>query len=81
METHVKAVELKELWRRCKEDGDERARERLVVAYSPLVIESIGQPIDSAIDSDGRYVELLVPMTLCTLTAIDRDDWARLSHA
>jgi RNA polymerase sigma factor for flagellar operon FliA len=37
METNVKAVELKELWRRCKEDGDERARERLVVAYSPLV--------------------------------------------
>ncbi len=37
METKVKAVELKELWRRCKEDGDERARERLVVAYSPLV--------------------------------------------
>jgi RNA polymerase sigma factor for flagellar operon FliA len=37
METNVKAVELKELWRRCKEEGDERARERLVVAYSPLV--------------------------------------------
>jgi RNA polymerase sigma factor for flagellar operon FliA len=37
METNVKAVELKELWRRCKDDGDERARERLVVAYSPLV--------------------------------------------
>lgn len=37
METNVKAVELKELWRSCKEDEDERARERLVVAYSPLV--------------------------------------------
>lgn len=37
METNVKAVELKELWRRCKEEEDERARERLVVAYSPLV--------------------------------------------
>ncbi len=37
METNVKAVELKELWRRCKDEGDERARERLVVAYSPLV--------------------------------------------
>ncbi|HKJ35720.1 MAG TPA: RNA polymerase sigma factor WhiG [Solirubrobacterales bacterium] len=37
METNVKAVELKELWRRCKEEDDERARERLVVAYSPLV--------------------------------------------
>jgi RNA polymerase sigma factor FliA len=37
METNVKAVELKELWRLCKEEDDERARERLVVAYSPLV--------------------------------------------
>ena len=37
METNVKAVELKDLWRRYKQDNDERARERLVVAYSPLV--------------------------------------------
>src|SRR5438093_8438639 len=37
METNVKAVELRELWRRYKDEGDERARERLVVAYSPLV--------------------------------------------
>lgn len=37
MDTNVKAVELKELWKRYKEDGDERVRERLVVAYSPLV--------------------------------------------
>ncbi len=37
METQVKAVELRELWRRYKVDGDEQARERLVVAYSPMV--------------------------------------------
>jgi RNA polymerase sigma factor for flagellar operon FliA len=37
METSVKEVELRELWRRCKIDDDQRARERLVVAYSPLV--------------------------------------------
>ncbi len=37
MEANVKAVELRDLWRRYKTDGDERARERLVVAYSPLV--------------------------------------------
>ena len=37
METNVKAIELRDLWRRYKRDGDERARERLVVAYSPLV--------------------------------------------
>jgi RNA polymerase sigma factor FliA len=37
LETNVKAIELKDLWRRYKGSGDERARERLVVAYSPLV--------------------------------------------
>jgi RNA polymerase sigma factor FliA len=37
VETNVKAIELRDLWRRYKGDGDERARERLVVAYSPLV--------------------------------------------
>jgi RNA polymerase sigma factor for flagellar operon FliA len=37
METGVKEVELRELWRRYKRDGDSSARERLVVAYSPMV--------------------------------------------
>jgi RNA polymerase sigma factor FliA len=37
MEAEVKAFELRELWRRYKEGGDPSARERLVVAYSPLV--------------------------------------------
>ena len=37
METNVKAIELKDLWRRYKGSDDQHARERLVVAYSPLV--------------------------------------------
>ncbi len=37
METGVKEVELRDLWRRYKDEGDEVARERLVVAYSPMV--------------------------------------------
>jgi RNA polymerase sigma factor for flagellar operon FliA len=37
MDTGVKEVELRDLWRRYKDDGDEGARERLVVAYSPMV--------------------------------------------
>ncbi len=37
METGVKEVELRELWRRYKDEGDSGARERLVVAYSPMV--------------------------------------------
>ncbi|MBM3666336.1 MAG: RNA polymerase sigma factor WhiG [Actinobacteria bacterium] len=37
MDAEVKEFELRELWRRYKEEGDDSARERLVVAYSPLV--------------------------------------------
>lgn len=44
--------------------------------FSPLVIESIGMPLGSPVNAGGAFVELAVPMTLCTLTALDRDDWA-----
>ena len=37
MDTSIKATELREIWARYKKDGDEKARERLVLAYSPLV--------------------------------------------
>ena len=37
MQTNVKAVELRDLWRRYKTSNDQKARDRLVVAYSPLV--------------------------------------------
>ncbi len=37
METNVKAIELRDLWKRYKSTADDRARERLVIAYSPLV--------------------------------------------
>jgi len=43
--------------------------------FSPLVIESIGMPLGSPVNSSGRFVELAVPLTLCTLTALDRKDW------
>lgn len=45
--------------------------------YSPLVIEAIGQPLGSPIDTNGKFVELSVPMTLATLTALDRSDWLK----
>ena len=47
--------------------------------FQPLVIESIGMPLNSPINADGRFVYLQAPITLCTLTAIDRSDWARSS--
>jgi RNA polymerase sigma factor for flagellar operon FliA len=37
MDTGVKEIELRDLWRRYKANGDTSARERLVVAYSPMV--------------------------------------------
>jgi RNA polymerase sigma factor FliA len=37
VETNVKAIELRDMWRRYKASGDVHARERLTVAYSPLV--------------------------------------------
>ncbi len=54
METEVKAVELRELWRRYKDDGDERARERLVVAYSPLVKFVAGRTVAPACPPTSR---------------------------
>jgi hypothetical protein len=49
--------------------------------YYPLVIESIAAPLSSPIDKNGNFVELLVPMALCSLTAIDRDDWSNASRS
>jgi len=43
LDSTVKAIELKELWRRYKSADDERARERLVVAYAPLVKYVVGR--------------------------------------
>lgn len=43
--------------------------------YSPMVIESIGKPLDAPVDRNGRHVELVIPMTLCSLTALDREMW------
>ena len=51
METNVKAIELRDLWRRYKATGDDRARERLVVAYSPLVKFIAGRMARHATDS------------------------------
>jgi len=45
--------------------------------YSPMVIESLGYPINSPVDASGRFVQLAIPMTLCSLAAIDRADWDR----
>ncbi|EXJ14872.1 hypothetical protein [Imhoffiella purpurea] len=46
--------------------------------YSPLVIESVGFPMDSPSTADGRYVELLVPVTFATWQVYDANDWSNV---
>lgn len=43
--------------------------------FRPMVIESITDPLDAPIDANGRRVSALVPLTLCSLTALDAKDW------
>lgn len=76
METNVKAVELKELWRLCKEEDDERARERLVVAYSPLVKYVAGR-MASGLPSHVEEADLISYGLLGLIGAIERYDLER----
>jgi RNA polymerase sigma factor for flagellar operon FliA len=76
METNVKAVELKDLWRRCKEDGDERARERLVVAYSPLVKYVAGR-MASGLPSHVEEGDLISYGLIGLIGSIERYDLDR----
>jgi RNA polymerase sigma factor FliA len=73
METKVKAVELRELWHRWKDEGDERARERLVVAYSPLVKYVAGR-MASGLPSHVEEADLISYGLLGLIGAIERYD-------
>jgi RNA polymerase sigma factor FliA len=76
METNVKAVELRDLWRRYKQDGDERARERLVVAYSPLV-KFIAGRMASGLPAHVEEADLISYGLLGLIGAIERFDLER----
>jgi RNA polymerase sigma factor FliA len=76
METNVKAVELRELWRRYKQDGDEGARERLVVAYSPLV-KFIAGRMASGLPAHVEESDLISYGLLGLIGAIERFDLER----
>ena len=76
METQVKAVELRELWRRCKVEGDERARERLVVAYSPMVKYVAGR-MASGLPAHVEESDLISYGLLGLIGAIERFDLDR----
>ena len=76
MEINVKAVELRELWRSYKNDGDERARERLVIAYSPLV-KFIAGRMASGLPSHVDEGDLVSYGLLGLIGAIERFDLER----
>lgn len=46
--------------------------------HSPMVIESVGNPLDGPMDSEGRPIYRVVQVTLATLTALDKADIANI---
>ena len=76
METNVKAIELKDLWKRYKTSGDERARERLVVAYSPLVKYVAGR-MGSNLPAHVDEADLISYGLTGLISAIERFDLSR----
>lgn len=71
METNLKAVELNDLWRRYKDGRDERARERLVVAYAPLVKYVAGR-MSTGLPSHVEESDLISYGLLGLISAIER---------
>lgn len=76
LETNVKAIELRDLWRRYKATGDERARERLVVAYSPLVKYVAGR-MSSGLPAHVEEADLISYGLTGLISAIERFDLTR----
>lgn len=66
-----KTVELRELWRRYKNGGDERARERLVVAYSPVVKYVAGR-LGSGLPAHVDEADLISYGLFGLISAIER---------
>jgi RNA polymerase sigma factor FliA len=76
VETNVKAIELKDLWRRYKATGDERARERLVVAYAPLVKYVAGR-MASGLPAHVEEADLISYGLVGLISAIERFELER----
>jgi RNA polymerase sigma factor FliA len=73
METGVKEVELRDLWRRYKDEGDAGARERLVVAYSPMVKFVAGR-LGAGLPSHVDDADLISYGLMGLIGAIERFD-------
>src|SRR4051794_19838855 len=76
LETNVKAIELKDLWRRYKGSGDQAARERLVVAYSPLVKYVAGR-MASGLPAHVEEADLISYGLVGLISAIERFELER----
>src|SRR3954447_9525866 len=76
METNLKAIELRDLWRRYKDERDEKARERLVLAYSPLVKYVAGR-MSSGLPAHVEEADLISSGLLGLINAIERFDLER----
>jgi RNA polymerase sigma factor FliA len=76
LQTNVKAIELQELWKRYKSTSDERARERLVVAYSPLVKYVAGR-MSSGLPAHVEEADLISYGLGGLISAIERFDLTR----
>jgi RNA polymerase sigma factor FliA len=69
-------VELRDLWRRYKTSGDQRARERLVVAYSPLVKYVAGR-MAAGLPAHVDEADLISYGLVGLIAAIERFDLGR----
>jgi RNA polymerase sigma factor FliA len=76
LETNVKAIELRDLWRRYKDERDELARERLVLAYSPLVKYVAGR-MASGLPAHVEEGDLISYGLLGLISAVERYDPSR----
>jgi RNA polymerase sigma factor for flagellar operon FliA len=76
VETNVKAIELRDLWRRYKTAGDQRAREDLVMAYAPLVKYVAGR-LASGLPAHVDEADLISYGLLGLINAIERFDLER----
>src|SRR3954453_15901272 len=76
METNVKAIALRDLWRRYKGSGDVHARERLVIATSPLVKYVAGR-MASGLPAHVEEADLISYGLVGLINAIERFELER----
>jgi RNA polymerase sigma factor for flagellar operon FliA len=73
---NVKAIELKDQWRRYKRHGDQRAREHLIVAYSPLVKYVAGR-LASGLPAHVEEADLISYGLIGLMNAVERFELER----